>query len=224
LEISKEQKRKTPYNQQYSPQEWENLKEQLKEEMMLEMEMGGSMERRYPRRGRVYNRGRYYDPYAYESLERIMHREDNINNYLNDLKYVKDPNVRRILRNIIRDERRNQMQAFNALNNMHQPYGNPGSFRGRMEDFWSLPENRNFLLGAGAGILALMLLPGVKGKVKNLIGNASKGVMGLTDQAQDLMSGIKEDVEDIVAEAQFENFKKQIEDEIANNNNNNSTS
>ncbi|MFZ7103178.1 MAG: hypothetical protein ACOWWO_11070 [Peptococcaceae bacterium] len=207
-------------NDYHFPQNWENMKEQLKDELLLEMNdpyhpgyAGEGMPgRKKVRPGRFSRR---YDPYAYESLRRIMEREEQkINSHLNDLRNVQDPNVRRILRKIIMDERRHQTEAFKALNGMDGSYGAAFSLGRSVEDFWSSPENRNLLIGAGAGLLALLILPGAKKKLKNILANTTKGVMGISEQAQDLVAGIREDVEDIIAEAQFENFKKEIDEEI----------
>jgi len=215
------QQQKENRESNYSQQQWENMKEQLKDEMLLEMNepyhfgeygSGGILGRKNMNRSKFNRR---HDPYAYESLNRIVEREDQkINSHLNDLRNVQDPNARRILRKIIMDERRHQKEAFNALNGMSSPYGSISSIRSSIEDFWATPENKNFLLGAGVGVLALLLLPDAKKKLKKLMANTSKGVMGITEQAQDLVSGFREDVEDIIAEAQFENFKKEIDQDI----------
>lgn len=66
----------------------------------------------------------------------------------------------------------------------------------------------------GTVVLGMLLLPSVREKLRPLAVKTVEGIMGLSEQAQGVFSGVREDLEDIVSEAKFENFKSSIDNAI----------
>jgi exonuclease VII small subunit len=71
------------------------------------------------------------------------------------------------------------------------------------------------IVGAALAVAASALLPIAKSTLKPLAQSGLQGAMGLVNRAKYALQVAREEVEDIIAEAQFERMKKQIDQEIA---------
>jgi hypothetical protein len=71
------------------------------------------------------------------------------------------------------------------------------------------------IVGAALAAAASALLPIAKSTLRPLLANGLTAGEGLMNRARSIVQIAKEEVEDIVAEAQFERMKKQLDKEIA---------
>lgn len=72
----------------------------------------------------------------------------------------------------------------------------------------SSEQLQGFLWGMGAATLLLMLMPSAKEKLRPLAVSAMKGAMDLTDQVKGMFAGAGEELQDLLAEVQFERMKE----------------
>ncbi|HAG10215.1 MAG TPA: hypothetical protein DCK76_02225 [Desulfotomaculum sp.] len=91
-----------------------------------------------------------------------------------------------------------------------------GTIRCRFYELMNSREGRGFKCGLSTAILALLFLPSVAKSLKPVTKWALKETMEVSERVQGIISNLKEDVEDILAEAQFERSKNIIDDEIRN--------
>ena len=73
-------------------------------------------------------------------------------------------------------------------------------------------RDTGFWLGAIA--VGALLLPSVRESLRPLAVKTAQGVMDLSEGFKGLFSGMREDLEDIVSEAQFEKLKQSIDTAI----------
>ncbi|NGQ95784.1 DUF5132 domain-containing protein [Brevibacillus sp. SYP-B805] len=71
------------------------------------------------------------------------------------------------------------------------------------------------ITGAALAVAASALLPIAKMTLRPLAMSGMEGVVALVNRTKALMQIAREEVEDIIAEAQYERLKKQINKEIA---------
>ena len=71
-----------------------------------------------------------------------------------------------------------------------------------------------FLLGAATAFIGLSLHPSTSHRTRPILVKAVRSVLTLSDSAKGVMASAREKVEDIVAEAQFQNMQAQVETEI----------
>ena len=69
------------------------------------------------------------------------------------------------------------------------------------------PGARNFGLGVGAAVLGYLLWPMARQAVRPVVKGAVKGALLLGDRVQELTARAREEMEDLVAEAQFERVR-----------------
>ncbi|MDA8235508.1 MAG: YtxH domain-containing protein [Clostridia bacterium] len=71
-----------------------------------------------------------------------------------------------------------------------------------------------FLLGAATAFIGLSLHPQTAHRTRPLLVKAVRGVLTVTDSAKKVVDSARDKVEEIVAEAQFENIQSRMEREI----------
>lgn len=71
------------------------------------------------------------------------------------------------------------------------------------------------IVGAALAYAASTLWPLMKRTVKPLAESGTEGAAGLTDRIQYVLQVARDEIEDIVAEAQFERMRKRLDREIA---------
>lgn len=71
------------------------------------------------------------------------------------------------------------------------------------------------IIGAALALAASALLPIAKSALRPLAAGGVQSGAGLLQRTRSLIQMAREEVEDIVAEAQFERMKKQLDKEIA---------
>lgn len=76
------------------------------------------------------------------------------------------------------------------------------------------PEMKGFALGLGVGIISMAVFPQVRERVASVTEGAAQGVKDLSNHFSRIAQNLKEGLEEIVAEAKFEEMKGSIEKEI----------
>jgi hypothetical protein len=89
-----------------------------------------------------------------------------------------------------------------------------GTIRHRLTQALNSKEGQWFKWGIGTALLVVLLFPSLARSLRPLTKWVAKEAMEVSDRAQSVFSGLKEDVEDILAEAQFERAKKTIDDDV----------
>lgn len=133
--------------------------------------------------------------------------------YEQQLETVQDEFARQTLQQMIVQERR-ELINLSALTELVEAGPNQSRFnRARLRLNHKVRTNtgKDLAFWLGAAALGAILLPSVRESLRPIAISAVQGVMGLSEQARGLVSGIKEDLEDIVSEAQFEKFKNSLD-------------
>jgi hypothetical protein len=139
-----------------------------------------------------------------------------IQSYEQQVEAVHDPFAQQAMREMIRQERKELLHLAELTELMEKSPELGGFTRARLRLNHRIKTNtgkdRGFWLGVAT--VGAILVPGVREKLRPIAVKAVQGVMGLSDQAQGFISGIKEDIEDIVSEVQFEKIKQSLDTAI----------
>ena len=133
------------------------------------------------------------------------------------LASISDPYAHKALSQMIEEER-SQLLNLAELIEMVEQSPESGSFstaRRRMYHRLKSPGNKNFAYGVGVALLGALLFPTLKESLHPIAIKAMQGIKDLSGQAQGLLSGVREDIEDLVAEAEFEKLKSSIDNVVA---------
>lgn len=133
------------------------------------------------------------------------------------LASISDPYARKALSKMIKEER-GQLLNLAELIEIVEQSPESGSFtraRRQMSHRLRSPSNKNFIYGISVAVLGALLLPTLKESLHPIAMKAMQGVRDLSEQAQGLMSGVREDIEDLVAEAEFQKLKTSIDSAVA---------
>ena len=139
-----------------------------------------------------------------------------IRTYEQRLTTVTDPYARKALQQLIHKERK-ELLHLAELTDMVEQSPETNSFarsRRRLRHEVKTRTGHDLTFWLGLAVVGAVLLPSVREKLRPLAVKAVQGVIGLTEHTQGLFSGVREDIEDLVSEAQFERFKDSIEDEL----------
>jgi hypothetical protein len=136
--------------------------------------------------------------------------------YEKQLAGITDPYARKTLQHMIRQERQELMRLAELIELVETSpeMGRISRARRRFSHQVKTATGRDTGFWLGAIVVGAMLMPGVREKLRPLAVKTVQGVMELTEQVQGLFSGVKEDIEDLVSEAQFEKLRQSIDDAI----------
>lgn len=156
------------------------------------------------------------------SLEQVFEAKmAAIQTYEQKLATVSDPYARKSLQYMIQEERQQLLNLADLVEIVEQSpdMGRLSRARKRMAHQMRTSPGRSAALGVGIALLGALMLPAVKDKLRPMALKAFQGVMDLSEQAQGLVATVREDIEDIVAEAQFEKLKEtmMIDEDTASN-------
>jgi hypothetical protein len=177
---------------EYDRQEWEQLKRELVSEM----------------RGNM-NSGRL-DAYDRQLLD-VMRDEIRTEMRANPQHFYARERTRDIMEDI-QEMGYTPGEILRAVQQLQKR----GTIRYRFSELMNSREGRGFKWGLSTAILTLVFLPSVAKSLKPVTKWALKETMEVSERVQGIISNLKEDVEDILAEAQFERSKNTIDDEIRN--------
>jgi hypothetical protein len=197
----------------------------------MESEAGSPEEQNERQKGKVSKRAQRMRERAMDAtsedaavgLEQIFETKlAAIQSYERQLETVRDPFAQQALRGMIRQERK-ELLHLAELTELMEKSPELGRFtRARLRLNHRLKTNtgQDMIFWLGAAAIGAILVPGVREKLRPIAVKAVQSVMGLSDQAQGFISGIKEDIEDIVSEVQFEKIKQSLDAAIEDDGNN----
>lgn len=175
----------------------ESARRDLLDEIRLldELDMGSGERRRFFFRD---PREREYDNYLRSrsrGRRELLKELQAIGAVESRIGRTKDPYIRELAREIVRETERHGLT---------------------LSDLTGRRDSRGILSGNGlylalAGLLGLLLVPSAGQKLKDLLSRAAGEITDLTDKAQTMVERTKEELEDIVAEAQFNRFKEALD-------------
>jgi hypothetical protein len=192
---------------------------------IMESEAGSPEEQNEQQKGKVSKRAQRMRERAVDAtsedaaagLEQIFETKlAAIQSYERQLETVRDPFAQQALRGMIRKERK-ELLHLAELTELMEKSSELGRFtqaRLRLNHRIKTNTGQDMIFWLGAAAVGAILVPGVREKLRPIAVKAVQGVMGLSDQAQGFISGIKEDIEDIVSEVQFEKIKQSLDDAI----------
>lgn len=136
--------------------------------------------------------------------------------YEQQLASVTDPYAKKTLQRLIRQERQELLGLTELIELVERSpeLGPVARARLKLNHQVKAATGRDSGFWLGALVVGTLLLPGVREKVRPLAVKTAQGVMDLSEQVKSLLGGMREDLEDLVSEAQFEKFKKSIDAEI----------
>lgn len=150
-------------------------------------------------------------------LEQIFEAKlASIKVYEQQMATVNDPFARKTLQRMIRQERQ-ELVSLAELTELVEASPDIGSIsraRRRFAHRVKMTTGQDTKFWLGALVVGSLLLPGVREKIRPLAVKTVQGIMDLSEQVQGLFSGMKEDIEDLVSEAQFEKLRQSIDDAI----------
>ena len=134
--------------------------------------------------------------------------------YEQKLNTISDPYARKALVQMIRKERKELLELAELTDLVEKGPEMNGLMRSKyhFNHEVKMRTGHNVTFWLGAIVVAAALMPSVREKLRPLAVKAVQGVIGLTEQAQGIFSGVREDIEDLVSEAQFERFKDSLDD------------
>ena len=137
--------------------------------------------------------------------------------YEQQLASVTDPFARKTLQSMIRQERQEllNLAELTDLVEASPDMGNIARTRRRLSHRLKMSTGQDTKFWLGALMVGTLLLPSVREKFRPLAVRTAQGILELSEQVQGLFSGVKEDIEDLVTEAQFEKLRQSIDDAIA---------
>jgi len=139
-----------------------------------------------------------------------------IHTYEQRLATVTDPYARKALQQLIHKERK-ELLHLAELTDMVEQSPETNAFtrsRRRIRHEVKARTGHDLTFWLGLAVVGAVLLPSVREKLRPLAVKAVQGVIGLTEQTQGLFSGVREDIEDLVGEAQFERFKDSLNNDM----------
>lgn len=132
------------------------------------------------------------------------------------LAAVNDPYARKVLENMIQEERSQLLYLAELTELMEEgsDMGRIGRMRRQLTHRLRTGGGKNLAYGLGAVLAGALLLPAMRDTLRPLGVKVAEGIMDLSERAQALVAGVREDMEDMVSEAQFEKFKQSIDAEM----------
>jgi len=126
---------------------------------------------------------------------------------------IDDPYVQGTVRRLLQDlrGRQREVNALRRLMERNPELGSLDKIRQRLNTWLQTGHTHSFLWGAGLAFLALAILPRTREGWRPLAVKVVREVMDLANKSQELVAGLKESLEDLFSEAQFEAMKQSLE-------------
>lgn len=136
-----------------------------------------------------------------------------IKTYQQQLNTITDPYARKSLQMMVQKERKELVDLADLIDlvDANPEMGGITRARRRFSHQLRTTTGRDASFWLGAAVVGAILLPSVREKLRPLAVKTVQGMMELSDQVKGMFSGVQEDIEDLVSEAQFEKFKESIE-------------
>jgi len=152
-------------------------------------------------------------PAVLAKIEAQLHRNLKTLQHLSE--DIDEPQTRGAVQRLLRDLRTQQREVatLRRLMTRYPELGSLARVRQRLNYWLQSSSARSFLWGAGLSLAVLALLPLARKNLRPLVVKVMREIMELTDKSQELVAGLKEGLEDLVSEAQFEAMKQSLEPE-----------
>ena len=136
--------------------------------------------------------------------------------YEKRLGSISDPYARQAMQQLIRKERNELLQLADLTELVEQSpdMGKMALARRRFGHRLRAGAGRDMGVWLGAIAVGALLLPGVREQLRPLAVTATNGIMDLAERVQGMVSGMRENIEDLVSEAEFEKLKQSIDASI----------
>jgi hypothetical protein len=151
------------------------------------------------------------------SLEQVFDAKlAAVRSYEQKLVQISDPYARRALQNMIMEERDQLIHLAELIELVEQSPETGGITRTRRQLTHRLKSGntKNLAYGAGLALLGVLMYPTLRSALHPAMARAAQGFAELSEKAQGLIGSLREDMEDLVAEAEFEKLKQSIDSEI----------
>lgn len=138
-----------------------------------------------------------------------------INKINRQIGQVSDPQVRQMVYELLQESRQQGISVQELLDSLNMNnYGSQMGFGSSLMDTIAGPfrniDRRSFSYGVGAALLGLTVLPTLGKSLRPLASKTMEEFMGVFDNAQGMFSQAREELEDIVAEANFNKMKNSM--------------
>lgn len=136
--------------------------------------------------------------------------------YEQRLQSMTDPYARRTLQGMIANERKELLHLAELIDLVEQSpdMGTLTRARRKISHQVKFRTGRPPAFWLGAAVLGAVMIPSVRESIRPALVKTMQSVMELSEQAQGLFSGVREDFEDLMSEAQFERFKNSIDEAV----------
>lgn len=136
--------------------------------------------------------------------------------YEQRLQSMTDPYAKRTLQGMIANERKELLNLAELIDLVEQSpdMGTLTRARRQLSHQVKVRTGKPPTFWLGAAVLGAVMIPSVRESIRPALVKALQSITELSEQAQGLFSGVREEVEDLMSEAQFERFKNSIDEEI----------
>jgi len=136
--------------------------------------------------------------------------------YEQRLQSMTDPYAKRTLQGMIANERKELLHLTELIELVEQSpdMGTLTRARRQLSHQVKVHTGKTPAFWLGATVLGAVMIPSVRESIRPALVKALQSIMELSEQAQGLFSGAREDLEDLMSEAQFERFKSSIDEGI----------
>lgn len=136
--------------------------------------------------------------------------------YEQRLGSIADPYARQTLQKLIRKERNDLLYLADLTELVEQSpdMGKITLARRRFGHRLRSGAGRDMSVWLGAIAIGALLMPGVRDQLRPLAITATNGITDLVERVQSMFSGMRENIEDLVSEAEFEKLKQSIDESI----------
>lgn len=132
---------------------------------------------------------------------------------------VRDPQIRQMLYDLLHEAREQGMGVQDLLESLNMNNSGPGYIRplwNRVTGPLRGINRRSFGWGLGAALVGLFLLPSISKSVRPLIRRTMEEAMEINERVHGVFAHAKEELEDIVAEANFNKITASLKNPAAN--------
>jgi hypothetical protein len=136
--------------------------------------------------------------------------------YEQRLQSMTDPYAKRTLQGMIANERKELLNLAELIDFVEQSpdMGTLARARRQLSHQVKVRTGKPPAFWLGAAVLGAVMIPSVRESIRPTLVKVMQSFMELSEQAQGLFSGVREDFEDLMSEAQFERFKESIDEAV----------
>ena len=123
------------------------------------------------------------------------------------LNKITDPETRRVVETIFLEAQKEGMPLDHIINQLNAGHGTGTRWKQQVGGWFGSGEGRGLLWGIGLSLVISLLFPATREGLRNLGVKMLQGTMNLTEQTRSTFGLAKEELEDMIAEANFNNLQ-----------------